>query len=69
MLRPALKRARMRWRHVFETGEPRSARHRHPDEDKGTILFVETKAFPIRDSTGAVKSVIETINNITKASP
>ena len=51
-------------RHVFETGEPYTALHSHP-EDKG-ILYVETKAFPIKDSTGAVISVIETVNNITE---
>jgi PAS domain S-box-containing protein len=52
-------------RHVFATGEPHTALHRHPDA-KGSILYVETKAFPIKDSTGAVTSVIETINNITE---
>ena len=30
------------------------------------ILYVETKAFPIFDSSGAVTSVIETVNNITE---
>jgi nitrogen-specific signal transduction histidine kinase/CheY-like chemotaxis protein len=29
-------------------------------------LYVETKAFPIKDSTGSVTSVIETVNNITE---
>ena len=52
-------------RHVFETGEPHIALHKHPDA-KGSILYVETKAFPIKDSTGAVTSVIETVNNITE---
>jgi PAS domain S-box-containing protein len=52
-------------RQVFETGEPHSALHRHPDA-KGSILYVETKAFPIKDRTGAVISVIETVNNITE---
>ncbi|MFZ2196404.1 MAG: PAS domain S-box protein [Thermodesulfovibrionales bacterium] len=52
-------------RHVFETGEPCAARHRHP-AGEDTILFVETKAFPIKDITGAVTSVIETVNNITE---
>lgn len=52
-------------RHVFQTGEPHSALHKHPDS-KGSILYVETKAFPIKDSTGAVTSVIETVNNITE---
>ena len=51
--------------HVFETGEPHIALHKHPDA-KGSILYVETKAFPIKDSTGAVTSVIETVNNITE---
>jgi PAS domain S-box-containing protein len=52
-------------RHVFKTGEPYAAIHRHTDST-GAILHVETKAFPIRDSTGAVISVIETVNNITE---
>jgi PAS domain S-box-containing protein len=52
-------------RHVFETGEPHTALHKHPDA-KGSILYVETKAFPIKDRTGAVTSVIETVNNITE---
>ncbi len=52
-------------RHVFETGEPHAAVHRHSDA-KGAILYVETKAFPIKDSTGVVTSVIETVNNITE---
>jgi len=52
-------------RHVFETGEPHTALHKHPDA-RGSILYVETKAFPIKDSSGAVTSVIETVNNITE---
>jgi PAS domain S-box-containing protein len=52
-------------RHVFDTGEPHTALHRHPDS-KGSILYVETKAFPIKDSTGAVTSVIQTVNNISE---
>jgi PAS domain S-box-containing protein len=52
-------------RRVFETGEPYTSIHRHPD-GQGNILFVETKAFPIKDSSGAVTSAIETINNITE---
>ena len=51
--------------HVFETGKPHTALHKHPDA-KGSILYVETKAFPIKDGTGAVTSVIETVNNITE---
>ena len=52
-------------RRVFEEGEPCTALHRHTDA-KGDILYVETKAFPIKDSSGAVISVIETVNNITE---
>lgn len=52
-------------RHAFETGTPHTALHRHKD-DKGNILYVETKAFPIKDAYGAVTSVIEVINNITE---
>jgi len=50
---------------AFETGKPHSALHRHKDAN-GNILLVETKAFPIKDPSGAVTSVIETINNITE---
>ncbi len=52
-------------RRAFETGTPHSALHRHKDADGG-VLYVETKAFPIKDASGAVTSVIETINNITE---
>ena len=50
---------------VFHTGEPHATVHKHPDA-RGSILYVETKAFPIKDSTGAVTSVIETVNNISE---
>jgi len=52
-------------RKVFETGKPYAALHRHKDAD-GNLLYVETKAFPIKDASGSVTSVIETINNITE---
>ncbi len=50
---------------VFETGEPQVAMHKHEDA-KGNILYVETKAFPMRDAGGGVTSAIETIHNITE---
>jgi two-component system cell cycle sensor histidine kinase/response regulator CckA len=50
---------------VFETGKPHAVLHRHTDAE-GNILYVETKAFPIKDSSGVVTSVIETLNNITE---
>jgi PAS domain S-box-containing protein len=51
-------------RHCFETGEPYSCVHRHKSKD-GSILYVETKAFPLKDPSGNVISAIEVINNIT----
>ncbi len=50
---------------AFETGKPHSTIHRHKDPN-GNILYVETKAFPIKDASGVVTSVIETLNNITE---
>ena len=52
-------------RSVFETGKPYSAVHKHMDA-KGSIMYVETKSFPIKDGSGTVTSVIETVNNITE---
>ena len=52
-------------RSVFETGKPHSAVHKHMDA-KGSIMYVETKSFPIKDGSGTVTSVIETVNNITE---
>ena len=51
-------------RNVFNTGEPSVVYHNHSDAD-GNILRVETKAFPLKDASGRVTSVIESINNIT----
>ncbi len=50
---------------VFETGQPGVAVHQHRDAS-GNIMFVETKAFPMRDASGTVTSVIETIHDITE---
>ncbi len=52
-------------REAFETGKPHTAFHKHPGPD-GQVIHVETKAFPIKDASGNVTSVIETINNITE---
>lgn len=52
-------------RQVFETGNPQTSLHRHEDA-RGNILYVEAKAFPIRDASGNILSAIETINNITE---
>ncbi|MBU0676117.1 MAG: PAS domain S-box protein [Proteobacteria bacterium] len=50
---------------VFATGLPHTTFHRHEDAE-GSTTYVETKAFPLRDETGAVTQVIETINDITE---
>ncbi len=50
---------------AFDTGKQHSALHRHVD-DKGATIYVEVKAFPIKDGDGTITSVIETINNITE---
>ncbi len=52
-------------REVFATGAPHHVVHKHFDS-AGHIIFVETKAFPLRDDAGNVVSVIETVNNITE---
>ena len=51
-------------RRVFETETPHTVIHTHR-EGTGTILSVETKAFPLRDESGRVFAAIEIINNIT----
>ncbi len=52
-------------KNVFETGEPCTMNHKHLDP-QGNIIYIETKGFPIKDSTGQVTSVIEIINNFTE---
>ncbi len=52
-------------RRVFETGEPHTSYHRHRDAE-GNILYVETKAFPLKDASGNIISAIESISNITE---
>lgn len=52
-------------RQVFETGNPYSVMHRHRDS-VGNVLYVETKAYPIKNISGEVVSAIETINNMTE---
>ncbi len=49
---------------AFETGESATASHVHHDAD-GSILYVETKAFPLKNAAGDVTSVIESVSNIT----
>lgn len=50
---------------TFKTGNPSLAIHTHYDsEDKP--VYIETRSYPIKDQSGAVTAVIETLNNITE---
>jgi PAS domain S-box-containing protein len=52
-------------RRVFETGAPASSIHRHVDGE-GRLVYVETRAFPLKDESGAVTRAIETVNDISE---
>ncbi len=51
-------------RGAFETKTPQTVIHTHHDAE-GSSLFVETKAFPLRDEAGRVVAAIEIIHNVT----
>lgn len=51
-------------RKCFETGEEQRAIHRHIDQQGGP-LYVETRAYPLKNSLGAVTSAVETLADIT----
>ena len=50
---------------AFETGEPCVAFHKHSDADEN-LRYVETRAFPLKNESGIVTSVIEAVTNITE---
>lgn len=50
---------------VFASGLPHTALHRHEDEE-GNTVYVDTRAFPLRDSSGNVTMAIEAISDITE---
>ena len=50
---------------VFARGFPHTCYHRHEDAG-GNITYVETKGFPLKDSSGVVIQAIETISDITE---
>jgi PAS domain S-box-containing protein len=52
-------------RQVFANGTPHTVLHKHAGRDN-QVLFVETKAFPMKNNSGQVTSVIEVISNITE---
>jgi PAS domain S-box-containing protein len=52
-------------RQVFEDGGSHVALHHHTDAE-GSLMYVETKAFPVKDTSGNVVSAVEMITNITE---
>src|SRR5574341_1533635 len=52
-------------RRTFENGGPHTVVHTHYDKKKDPI-YVETKAFPMKDGLGRVTAAIEIVNDITE---
>lgn len=50
---------------VFQTGRPLRVDHLHHD-GAGNAIPVETKAFPLRDSSGSVVAAIEIVSNVSE---
>ncbi|MBF0329662.1 MAG: response regulator [Nitrospirae bacterium] len=48
----------------FDTGKPHASFHVHTDKDRNPV-YIETKSFPLKDSSGEVTLVVELINNVT----
>lgn len=49
---------------AFDTGQPAHAMHTHFSRD-GKEVYVECRAYPIKDSSGRVIRAIETLNDVT----
>jgi PAS domain S-box-containing protein len=52
-------------KHTFETGAPHISLHTHTDKE-GISSYIETKSYPIKNSSGQIMSVIEILNNVTE---
>ena len=50
---------------TFKTGAPSLAVHTHYDSENKPV-YIETRSYPVKDQSGAVTAVIETLNNITE---
>lgn len=50
---------------TFKTGDPSLAIHTHYDSEDRPV-YIETRSYPVKDQSGAVTAVIETLNNITE---
>ncbi|OGW26597.1 MAG: hypothetical protein A2X56_07790 [Nitrospirae bacterium GWC2_57_13] len=48
----------------FDNGQHHRALHKHYDKD-GRPLYIETNAYPLTDTSGAVSSAIETLHDVT----
>ena len=52
-------------KHTFETGNPYSALHTHLD-NAGSPVYIETKSYAMKNASGKITAVIETIADITE---
>ncbi len=50
---------------TFETGAPHTSLHTHYDTE-GNAIYVETKSYPMKDTSGRIVSVIEIMNDVTE---
>lgn len=50
---------------AFTSGTPQVAHHQHEDAE-GNKIYVETKAFPLRDASGKIFQAIEIVTDITE---
>jgi PAS domain S-box-containing protein len=51
--------------HTFKTGAPHFTIHTHYDKDRSPV-YIETRSFPMKDASGNLYAVIQTISNITE---
>jgi two-component system cell cycle sensor histidine kinase/response regulator CckA len=54
-------------RQVFDTGKSQVSRHTHTS-DGGGVFDVEMRAFPVKDASGAVTSVVKSVSDVTEKS-
>ncbi len=52
-------------KHTFMTGQPHTALHTHLDKEDNNV-YVETKSYPLKDSSGNTVSAIEIIIDVTE---
>lgn len=52
-------------KHTFETGTSHTIIHTHYDKDNNPV-YVETRAYPIRNEDGSVTSAVEIVRDVTR---